>query len=91
MQTNEKVKRVTNAEMLRLEAADRSLSFTLNYARHQYGNATARAIATLALAGHEVTTGSFGNGFILDGRHVVASELRELAGEKRRDGAIGGE
>jgi hypothetical protein len=93
METKATVKRVTNAEMMRLEAQtpDTTLRFTLNYERHQYGNATARAIAALALAGHTVTTMSFGNGFCIDGRHAEASDLRLLAGEKRGDAAIGGE
>ena len=85
--------KTTNTQMLGLESStrDQTLRFAINWARNQYGNATARAVAGLAIAGRQVAVGQFGNGFIVDGLHMDAACLRLEAGEKRRDGAIGGE
>ena len=65
------VRAVTNAEMLKLESTstDRSIRFTINYARCQYGARIGRQIAGLILAGYSVTT-TRGDGFFVDGRYA---------------------
>jgi hypothetical protein len=64
--------RMTNVEAIRMECetTDPSVRFTLNWARCQYGNATARLVATLIKAGHEVSPAPHGaSGWIVNGTH----------------------
>ena len=88
------MRRVTNREVLALESnpdSPKALTFLLNWCQHQYGNATARAAARLHLSGFEVAVAQFGNGFTIDGHFATGEQMRDRAGETRRDGAIGGE
>lgn len=66
-----KRRRMTNEIMLSMEHGEHA--FTINWARNQYGNATARAIATLIRDGHDVSI-SFG-GFFVDGTHYAGVQV----------------
>lgn len=70
---------LTNAQMIALEISDPSNSFTINYARCQYGNRVGRAIATLISNGREVRVAQVVEparpGFVIDGSYVPWSEV----------------
>lgn len=73
------MKSLTNAQTIQLEvhAKDREVSFVLNYARHQCGMKTARAVATLIASGCSVEPLSSQDrlGFLVDGKYHDWKEL----------------
>lgn len=73
------MKTVTTKQMIEIECSDKANSFTINYARHQFGNRVGRAIATLIRNGRSVqvaqTTDDMRAGFLIDGSYVPWSEV----------------
>lgn len=70
---------LTTKQMIEIEVTDKANSFTINYARNQFGNRVGRAIATMIREGREVrvaqTTDDMRSGFVIDGSYVPWSEV----------------
>jgi hypothetical protein len=60
--------RITMKDVLAIERGDDpGPRFTVNYARHQYGNRIAKIVAGLILSGRGVVVAQGGDGFLVDG------------------------
>ena len=72
--------RMTNRRMVEMEARNRgTISFTINFARMQFGNRVGRAVAKLIEDGHDVHTVPFTDrmGFFVDGSFMGLDQITD--------------